>query len=581
MQSRFLSWQRPNAARLMLVPLLLITACAPTQRATEQAAAPSSGQQPAAPKVVTIAIQGQPVSFDSDLTGSAAGRNQGGVTNVPYIAHDGLMTRTGPQSYEPRLVTEAPSTEKGMWTVNPDGTMDMTWKLRPNVKWHDGAPFNSEDMMFTFQVRRDPELPRLSGGRGRPELMQSATAPDPLTFVVHWRQVYVLAGLADGLEPLPKHLLSEMWAQDKEGMTQSRYFTTEFVGLGAFKLASWEQGSHMEFVRNDDYYLGRPLLDRVILRFIPDPNTMVANILSEAVDVVLPTGVDLDAALEVRRRWEGTGNLIRSDVVGGLHQLEIQHRVENARPMFGLINRTVRQAMYQAIDRQTLADVMAQGLAPAADSWYAPNDPVRTDVESFIPQFPYNPARAIQVLDSEGWARGADGVLTHRPSGERFQVEIQLRPGEEALRAGSIIADGWQAVGARVDLEPLTPATANDGQFLATRSGPALISPGGYNFYDRRLHSMGIPRAETRWTGNNRGGYSNPRVDEILNKLALTVDARERVGLHRDLLREQMEDIALMPLYWEVLPILMLKGVVGPRMQGSEATPNIYEWDKR
>jgi peptide/nickel transport system substrate-binding protein len=224
---------------------------------------------------------------------------------------------------------------------------------------------------------------------------------------------------------------------------------------------------------------------------------------------------------------------------------------------------------------------MAQGLAPAADSWYAPNDPVRKDIEANIPQFPYNPARATQLLEGAGWVRGADGVLMHRPSGERFLVEIQLRPGDEAVKAGSIIADGWQAIGARVELEPLTPGTANDGQYLATRSGPALISPGGYNFYDRRLMSTSIPRAETRWTGNNRGGYNNPKVDEILDKLGVVVDSRERVSLHRDLLREQMEDIALMPLYWEVLPILMLKGIVGPRMQGNEATPNIYEWDRR
>ena len=571
-----------RAAQTMLVSVLLISACAPTQLAPEPGAGGAmQSQQTSGPKIVTIAIQGQPVSFDSDLTGAAAGRNQGGVSNVRYMVHDGLMTRTGPQSYEPRLVTESPSTEKGTWTVNPDGTMDMTWKLRPNVKWHDGTAFTSEDTMFAFEVRRDPDLARLSGGRGRPELMLSATTPDPHTFIVHWKQVYVLAALGDGLEPLPKHILSDLWAQDKDAMTQSRYFTTEFVGLGAFKLARWEQGSHMEFTRFDDYYLGRPLLDRVIVRFIPDPNTMVANILSEAVDVVLPTGVDLDQALEVRRRWEGTGNVVHSDVVGGLHQLEIQHRTEYARPQFGLTDRTVRQAFYHAIDRQTLADVMAQGLAPAADSWYAPNDPVRKDVEANIPQFPYNPALATQLLEGAGWTRGADSVLTHRPSGERFLVEIQLRPGDEAVKAGSIVADGWQAIGARVELESLTPGTANDGQYLATRPGPALISPGGYNFYDRRLMSTSIPRADTRWTGNNRGGYNNPRVDAILDKLGVVVDSRERAGLHRDLLREQMEDIALMPLYWEVLPILMLKGIVGPRMQGNEATPNIYEWDRR
>jgi peptide/nickel transport system substrate-binding protein len=269
------------------------------------------------------------------------------------------------------------------------------------------------------------------------------------------------------------------------------------------------------------------------------------------------------------------------DIVGGLHQLEMQHRVEYARPANGLTVRNVRQAFYQAIDRQTLADVMTQGFSPGADSWYAPNDPVRRDVEASIPRYPYDQAASSRLLEAEGWVRGPDGVLVYRPSGERFEVAIQLRPGDEALQAGSIIADGWQAIGARVSFESLTPAVANDGQHLATRPGPALISPSGYNFYDRRLHSMGIPRAETRWTGNNRGGYNNPRVDAILDRLAITVDNQQRIGLHRDLLREQMEDIALMPLYWEVLPILMLRGVTGPVLAGSDATPNIFDWDKK
>lgn len=570
-----------NPASTLVFVMLLVAACSPAQRPSDAAVGSPDGQQSSGPKSVTVAIQGEPASFDGDLTGAAGDRNLGGVTNVRYIVHDLLVARTGAQSYEPRLAAEAPTVEKGTWIVNADGTMDMTWKLRPNIKWQDGTPFTSDDMLFTFQVRRDPDIPRLPGGRGRPELMRSVSAPDPQTLVVHWSQIYVLAGQADGLEPLPRHLLGDLWAQDKDAMTQSRYFTTDFIGLGAFKLARWEQGSHMEFARFEDYYRGRSALDRVLLRFIPDGNTMVASILAEAVDVVLPTGVDLDAGLELRRRWEGTGNQVKFDVIGGLHQLEIQHRAEYARPVGGFTNRNVRQAMYQAIDRQTLADVMTQGFAPFADSWYAPNDPVRKDVEAFIPQLRYDLAAAIRMLESEGWTRGADGLLTNQGSGERFQTEIQLRPGDEAQRAAAIIADGWKAAGALVEFETLTPGVANDGQHLATRPGLGLISPGGYNFYDRRLHSMGIPRAETRWTGNNRGGYSNPRVDDLLNKLAVTVDDRERVGLHRDLLREQMGDIALMPLYWEVLPILMVRGVTGPYMQGNEATPNIFEWDKK
>jgi peptide/nickel transport system substrate-binding protein len=134
-------------------------------------------------------------------------------------------------------------------------------------------------------------------------------------------------------------------------------------------------------------------------------------------------------------------------------------------------------------------------------------------------------------------------------------------------------------VGAIIQVKQLTPATSAPEPF-ATQPGPSLISPSGYNFYDRRLHSLGIPTAQNRWTGNNRGGYSNPKVDAILDKLAVTIASTERIALHRELLQEQMADIALMPLYWQVSPVLMLKGITGPKIQGSEATTNIWQWDK-
>jgi peptide/nickel transport system substrate-binding protein len=287
------------------------------------------------------------------------------------------------------------------------------------------------------------------------------------------------------------------------------------------------------------------------------------------------------AAFEVRRLWEGTGNHIRFDVLGGLHQLEIQHRPEYARPSNGLTNRPVRHALYHAIDRQMLTDVMTQGLAPYADSYYAPNDAFRRDVEAHIPQYPFDPARASRLLEAEGWTRGQDGVLVHRQSGERYQTAIQQRPGEAQLRAGQIIGDAWKAVGVHTEFEVLTGVVLNDGQHLSLRPGPALISPSGSNFYDRRLHSGALPSPQNRWSGNNRGGFSSPRVDSILDRLAVTVDASERIALHRDLLQEQMGELALMPLYWQVEPILMVAGVSGPKMQGNVATPNIYEWDKR
>jgi len=476
-----------------------------------------------------------------------------------------------------------PTVEKGTWRLNADGTMDLTWKLRPNVRWHDGAPFTSADIAFAYEVRQDPTMPRLRQGGTRPELMDSVTVLDPLTFVVRWKQVYVRADEGAGIEPLARHLLEETYRQDKEAMMASRFLSTEFVGLGAYKLVHWEPGSHMEFARHDDYYLGRPAFDRLFLHFVSDVNTLVANFLAGTLDVILPPTVDMDTALELRKQWQesASGNQVRADIGGELHQAEIQHRPEFARPRNGLTVRAVRQGLYSAIDRNLFSEVTTQGLAPVADSWYAPNDPVRKEIESSIPPFPFDLSRAQRLLADAGWVKGPDGILVNQTTGDRFETEIMHRPGSGPEKEANIVADGWKSVGVQVSFSALTPQNLNDTQHLATRSSVYITSPTGRGFSDNRLHSSQIATAETRWTGANRGGYVNPRVDDILDRLAITIDPRERIPLHRELLQEQMVDIGTMPIIWLTVPIIMVKGMTGPEYVINRATHYIWQWDRQ
>jgi peptide/nickel transport system substrate-binding protein len=568
----------PVVSTAVAVCFIVLGACGPAQPARDASSSQSHGGEQQGPKTLTIGIQREQVGFEPELAG-AAGGGAGGALQMRPIAQDDLVVPTPEGRMEPRLAVEKPSVERGTWRINPDGTMDLTWKLRPNVKWHDGTPFTSHDVAFGFDVRHDPVLQRQSSaGSGRPDLMDFASTPDPLTVVIHWKQLYVKADEGDHLEPLAAHLLEDAYQSDKDAMTQSRYLSTEFVGLGAYKVVHWEPGSHIEFARFDDYYLGLPKFDRLFLRFIPDGNTLIANVLAGTVDVAFPP--DLDAALEVRRQADSAGVQLRADPGAELEQLELQHRPEFARPRNGWTSREARQALYSAIDRKTFVDVMTQGVAVMADSWYAPNDPYRKDVEAFIPQFPYDLSRAQQLMARAGWTRGPDGILVHQLSGERFETEIMHRAGSGAEKEANIIADGWKAIGVQVAFAPLTAQTANDRELMSTRPGPYITSPTGPGFYDRRLHSSQAATAASRWTGVNRGGYSNPKVDDILDRLAIAIDPGQQIDLHRALVQEQMGDIALMPLHWAAVPILMVRGVTGPQTISNRATFHIWQWDK-
>src|SRR5207248_2754001 len=141
---------------------VLLSACAPESSRTQpQAPIAAQPEQPRAPKTLTIGIQRQP----DDFLGFAGSPVYGGVANVLPMVHDDLVALTDTGELLPMLAAEIPSLDKGTWTLNADGTMDTIWKLRPDVKWHDGAAFTSADLLFSFTVTKDAEIPRSLQGR--------------------------------------------------------------------------------------------------------------------------------------------------------------------------------------------------------------------------------------------------------------------------------------------------------------------------------------------------------------------------------------------------------------------------------
>jgi len=259
----------------------------------------------------------------------------------------------------------------------------------------------------------------------------------------------------------------------------------------------------------------------------------------------------------------------------------VQYRPEYVDPKATFDNRDVRQAFYQALDRPTIADTMSHGLAPPADSYFYPTEPIRSSMEPYIPQYPYDPNRAQELLAQAGWTRGTDGVLMRQPSGERFQTSIWGHPDETRTKLSTIIADYWKNVGVDMTVRRIPPEQISDQQFGATIPGWWIVNPSGRVFYSppNTIHTRQIPSAATRWNGQNYGGYSNPTADDIQDRLNATIDPTQRTALQQQLVQEFMRDVAVLPLYWIVTPTLMRAGVTGPRPLRSYPTLNIFQWD--
>lgn len=123
------------------------------------------------------------------------------------------------------------------------------------------------------------------------------------------------------------------------------------------------------------------------------------------------------------------------------------------------------------------------------------------------------------------------------------------------------------------------PSRRQDIEYEATRPGMLISNPRGYSLYEDRLHSRTIPSPITRWQGTNKAGYSNPRADELFDRLSVTVVPAERLALHREALQEVFADVAIIPLFWEIQAVVALESVRAT-LGGNKPAWNVFEWDK-
>jgi ABC-type transport system substrate-binding protein len=207
--------------------LVVVTACAgpasaPSAGPSDRVApAPSSG-----PKRVTAVIRGAPFALAAAVNEIGAG-SVPGVDQVEQLLNAGLSGEDLEGRIQPRLAEQVPSVENGLWKVFPDGRMETTWHLRPNLSWHDGAPFTSDDLVFAMQVAQEPRAGFAIGQAY--ELIEKVEAPDARTFTLTWSKPFIRANALFGtaptsnlrLMPLPRHLLERPFLEDPTSLPSS------------------------------------------------------------------------------------------------------------------------------------------------------------------------------------------------------------------------------------------------------------------------------------------------------------------------------------------------------------------------
>ncbi len=465
---------------------------------------------------------------------------------INSLVYNGLLRYNGQLELEGELAQR--------WEVSEDNRI-LTFHLRQDVRWHDGSPFTSADVKFTYELYIDPEIPTAYAESFRQ--VTRVETPDPYTFVAHYDTPYAPALLSWATAIHPRHLL--------EGTDVLRSpLSRSPVGTGPYRFAEWVSGEKIVLEANPDYFEGPPYIRRVVYRIIPDVSTQFLELQTGSLDFMGLTPLQFDRQTDTpafRRNYNKYQYLSFGYTYLGYNL---------RRPLFA--DKRVRQALAYAIDEQELIDGVLLGYGVAATGPYKPDTWVYNPA---VKQYHYNPEKARQLLAEAGWQdTTGDGILDQ--DGKLLSFTIVTNQGNDLrIKTGEIIQRRFREIGVDVRLRVIEWATflkdfINPGNFDATilgwSGGP---EPDQYNIW----HSSKTAPGQLNFIG-----FEHPEVDELLERGRRVFEQEQRKEYYNRFQEILAEEQPYTFLYVsEALP------AVSRRFRGIEPAPagiryNFQDW---
>lgn len=562
----------PNPAIVAMVLWATVIGCAapPGRTDTAQASGSSAQGEAARFKRIVIGIPGDlPVLTNRVIRAVYAYTSPGG-SEVEDLITDGLSDLDGNDVPQPKLAEAVPSFENGLWKILPDGRTETTWRIRENARWHDGTPVTTDDLLFTMTVVRDRELPVFRDATY--DLIDAVRAVDARTITVTWSEPFIEADTLfskDLAQPMPKHLLEGPYLSDKAGLLHLPFWNAEFVGAGPYRVKSFTAGTGLVLSAFDDYVLGRPKIDEIEVRFIPDPTTLLANVYSGAVDATMGRGIQLDLALQAKEQWTAG-----APIMAPASRVVIFPQFIDPTPAL-VADRRFRRAMLHALNRQEIVDTLQSGVTPVAHAFLSPQHPDYPVVEREIAKYDFDPRRAAQLFEELGLMRGTDGFYRDA-AGRRIAVEIWASAQSKQMTA---TADHWRQAGIEAEPIVLPQQRWRDREYVAKFPSFRMNRQPNAMVDLRRFQSGQAPLPENNYVGTNYARYMNAELDAMIDEFFRTIPKAERTRLLAAIMRHTTEELVDMGMYHDVQPTLVshrITGVTAPAVGW-----NAHLWDVR
>jgi ABC-type transport system substrate-binding protein len=423
---------------------------------------------------------------------------------------------------------------------------EVTFRLHKSVRWHDGAPFTSRDVKFTYDAIMDDRV--ASPRKPDYELVLSVEAPDEHTVRVVYRRPFSPALESWMMSMLPAHLLADK-APDQWPLA----FNRAPVGTGPFKFAEWKTNQFVRVTRNDDYFQGRPHMDGIVFRVLPDPLTLRLAFETRQVDFWAADPWAVGSFREDERFTLFSAPSNSYNYVGW----------NLRRPMFQDLR--VRQALAHAVNVDQMIRYVLYGFGTQSTGIFTP------EMWFFNPRvqpLAYDPEKAKQLLDEAGWVPGPDGIRVK--NGERFAFTLLTNNGN-VIRSdiATLVQENLRAVGVEVTVEMyewavLLKRFVDQREFDAIVLGWAL----GQGFDQFQIwHS-----SQTEPERLNMVGYKSEQADRLLESVREEFDREKIIAMCGELQQLIYDDQPYLFLFVPQGTSVMWKDAYRVRRPGPDGT---------
>lgn len=430
--------------------------------------------------------------YEPDDLNPLMGYGEEGASKI----YDGLIAFDAERNPQPNLAAAVP-------TPAPDG-LSWTVPLRQGVVFHDGTPFDAEDVVATYSAVLDPAR-AATVSSGFP-MLRGVTAVDPGTVRFDLNYPFLLFPGRLTLPIVPSEALAT------PGPAANLTLGTQPVGTGPYRMTEWRQGSSMILEANERYHGGAPAVRRITIVMAEDDNTRAQRTSTGEFDgTVLPPSLARGIAEQV----EAQGLVLREHSSADYRTIALPF----ANPVTADL--TIRQALNRAVNRQGMIDALLAGQGRPAST---PVPEVLPEEVEPSAQFAYDPAAANAMLDAAGWVRGPDGVRVRGDLPARFTLMYSASDTVRRDLAQAFASDA-RAIGVDVRLEGL------GWDAIDPRMGTDAVVLGGGNPFDTAFKSWLLLHSSNAADGyNNPGSYRNAEVDAALDAAQRAPDRASRAA---------------------------------------------------